>query len=66
MLSKETIKEIGKHFLTLATIFLSVGLITPLFQKKEVSLIGLLPGFFFWFVFFLLGVYFINKGSEDG
>ena len=66
MLKKETLKEIGKHFLTLATVFLSVGLITPLFKKEELSVINLVFGFGFWFVLFLLGVYLINKGSEDG
>jgi len=66
MLKKETLKEIGKHFLTLATVFLSVGLISPLFQRGKVPLTNLIIAFGFWCAFFVLGVYLINKGSENG
>ena len=66
MLKKETLKEIGKHFLTLATVFISVGMVTPLFKKEGISVFNLVLGFGFWCVFFFLGVYFINKGSENG
>lgn len=65
-LKRETLKEIGKRFLTVATVFLSVGLVAPLFQKHKANLFYLLLVFGFWLAFFLLGVYFVNKGSEDG
>ncbi len=65
-LNEETYREIGKHFFTLATVFISVGLITPLFQEKDVSLFSIVLGFIFWLIFFSLGIYFVNRGSKHG
>lgn len=64
-LKKETYKEIGKHFLTIAVVFLSVGLITPLFQAKELSLISMLGSLAVWGILFMAGIYLINRGEEN-
>jgi hypothetical protein len=64
-LKKGTYKEIGKHFLTIAVVFLSVGLITPLFQAKELSLISMLGSLAVWGILFMAGIYLINRGEEN-
>lgn len=61
-LKKGTYKEIGKHFLTIGAVSLSVGIITPLLQEGKFKVI-MIAGSMMWFLFFVLGVYFINKGK---
>jgi len=63
---KGTYKEIGKHFLTIAVIFLSVGLITPLFQEEELNLSRMIGSLLIWALLFAIGVYFVNRGESDG
>ncbi len=64
-LKRGTYKEIGKHFLTMASISLSVGLLTPLLKEEEIKLSALI-GIALWIALFFLGVYFINRGEENG
>ncbi len=64
-LRRGTYKEIGKHFLTIGAVSLSVGIITPFLQEGEFKTI-MLVSVIMWFLLFLLGVYLINKGEEDG
>ena len=64
-LKKGTYREVGKHFLTIGTVALSVGIITPFLQKGEFKT-PMIAGVIMWFLFFLLGVYLIDKGEEDG
>ncbi len=64
-LRRGTYKEIGKHFLTIGLVFLSVGMITPLFQADEVPLISMLGSFGIWSILFVAGIYLINKGEEN-
>ncbi|NPA40645.1 MAG: hypothetical protein GXO18_00010 [Aquificae bacterium] len=64
-LRRGTYKEIGKHFLTIGAVSLSVGIITPFLQEGEFKTI-MLVSVVMWFLLFLLGVYLINKGEEDG
>ncbi len=64
-LRRRTYKEIGKHFLTIGAVSLSVGIITPFLQEGEFKTI-MIVSVVMWFLLFLLGVYLINKGEEDG
>jgi len=64
-LKKGTYREIGKHFLTIGAVSLSVGIITPLFQEGKFKAL-MLAGSVLWLLFFSLGVYLINKGEDDG
>ena len=64
-LKRGTYREIGKHFLTIAVVSLSVGLLTPLLKGEELKLSTLI-GIALWVVLFLIGVYLINRGEEDG
>jgi len=64
-LKRETYREAGKHFLTIGAVTLSVGLITPLLQEGKFKVLMIVSGVM-WFLFFLLGIYLINKGEENG
>ncbi len=64
-LRKGTYREMGKHFLTIGAVSLSVGIITPLLQEGKFKAF-MLAGSVMWFLFFVLGVYLINKGEDDG
>jgi len=39
MIKNETKKEVGKYFLDISKILLAVGIVTPLINDKEISLI---------------------------
>ncbi len=59
-LRRGTYREIGKHFLTIAVIFLSVGLITPLFQTQKLPFVSMLVSFTLWSILFVAGIYLIK------
>ena len=48
-----TFEELGKHFFAIGLVFLTVGLITPIFQGK-LRLYNL-AGLFMWFIFLGVG-----------
>ncbi len=65
-LKRGAYREIGKHFLSIALVSLTIGLITPLFREETHRLSSMVVGFIAWLVLFLIGVYFLNRGEKDG
>ena len=59
----KTYEELGKHFMAIGLVFLTVGLITPLFQNG----LGLhnLVSIILWLIFLLIGIYLLER-SKDG
>jgi len=60
-MTKEAIKEVGKLFFDVAKIVFAVAIVTPLVKGGEVELIPL----FFVAEVILIGLYLINKGTQD-
>ena len=65
-LKRGAYKEIGKHFLSIALVSLTIGLITPLFREETYRPNSMIVGFLAWLVLFLIGVYFLNRGEWNG
>ncbi len=65
-LKREALREVGKHFLSIALVSLTVGLITPLFREGAYRWGSMIAGFGAWLVLFVIGVYFLNRGGGDG
>ena len=64
-IQKGAYKEIGKHFLSIALVSLTIGMITPLFREETYRLSSMVVGFIAWLVLFMIGVYFLNRGEKD-
>jgi len=60
MIKNETKKEVGKYFLDISKILLAVGIVTPLINDKEISLITVSISV----IGFVLGVILLNQGVE--
>jgi len=60
-MTKEAIKEVGKLFFDVAKIVFAVAIVTPLVKGGEVEVIPL----FFVVEVVLIGLYLINKGTQD-
>jgi len=57
-----TFEELGKHFFAIGLVFLTVGLITPLFEGRLriVNIVGLI----LWLIFVAMGVYLMERGRN--
>ena len=59
----KTFEELGRHFLAVGLFFLTVGLITPIFEGglKLYNLVGLVM----WLIFVVVGVHLLERGGKD-